>query len=61
MRMIGGYSVAQLEVMIRQQKAALIQEAATLKREISARETRLKEIVDRLDDLERSENVLLLP
>lgn len=58
MKKIDGYSVAQLEVMLRQQKQALVQEAVGLRRDINAKERRLAEVTDKLDELDRAEIIL---
>lgn len=58
MKTINGYSVAQLESMLRQQRQALIQEATGLRRDINAKERRLAEVTEKLAELERAENLL---
>lgn len=57
-KLIGGYSVNQLSAMLRQQKLAAIQEVTTLRREVAARERRLVEAVERLEELSRAEVLL---
>lgn len=55
---IGGYSVAQLRVMLEQQMRAKTQRIDTLKREINSRAVQLAAAMLELEELERAENLL---
>lgn len=55
---VGGYSVEQLRTMMRVEQAALRQEIANLRSETNRMNARLKEAADRLEELERAENLL---
>lgn len=55
---INGYSRTQIENMLRSQRKALTQEAASVRRQINHLEKRLGEITVRLQDIEHSENML---
>jgi len=55
---IGGYSVAQLRVMLDQQMRAKKQRIETLKREINSRAVQLAAAMTELEELERAENLL---
>lgn len=57
-RVIGGYPVAQLELMLRQEQRQLNAEIASLRREINTQERLLAAKVARLKELDNAETLL---